>query len=494
MFRRFRFMGRSLFVALSLLLILSVAATAAPLLQSTSKRLSTNFTVVNLGPNEANVTARYIRPDGSAWVAAPGNTNFTVAGNFGQKVIAQYFDETLSEGMGSVVLESNEPLGAVVQIQARDQVPTSGAYSGVVNPANSFLIPQVLRQQNTANGIANTQIAIQSAESSGTINVNVELIPYPGTGLPSHQKRFSNIAPGASVLYDLATENQMPTGWYGAAVVTAEGGKNISVVVNIFNGENSLQVFNAFPATSVASRWFIPQFTSRLPNGLSTPVIVQNLSGRTLNPGEIVLSCTSTSYEPKTFSAQNNEAVPNQANFAFNPVTDTSLPDNWSGACNVSLNGGSGVAFVQMRKPGVNEEFAAYEAFPSTATDTRVVVPLVSKRQPNGFATAVTIQNLDTNNSAAVTLRYVPSADYIAGGGSSTVLTRNVTIPPGGNQIENHRLGDGVPGMPDGWYGTLVVEPQNSANARPLVAFVQLTNYLGLPGDTLMAHSAFTLP
>lgn len=494
MFRRFRFMGRSLFIALSLLLIVSIAATAAPLLQSTTKRLSTNFTVVNLGANEASVTARYIRPDGSTWVAAPGNTQFTVAANFGQKAIAQYFDETLSEGMGSVVLESNEPLGAVVQIQARNQTPTNGAYSGVVNPANSFLIPQALRQRNTRNGVANTQIAIQSAEASGAINVNVQLIPYPGSGLPAHTERITNIQPGASFLYDLATEDQIPAGWYGSAVVTAESG-NISVVVNIFTGENSIQVFNAFPATGVASRWFVPQFTSRLPNGLSTPVVVQNLSGRTLNPGNIVLDCNSATYTPRTFSVTNDVAVQDQASYVFNPVEDTRLPDNWSGACNVTLSGNaSGVVFVQMRRPGVSEEFAAYEAFPATATDTRVVVPLVSKRQPNGFATVVTVQNLDTNNPAEVRFRYVPSAEYIAGGGSSSEITRTVTIPPGGNQQDNHRLPDGVAGMPDRWYGTLVVEPVNPANARPLVAYVQLTNYLGAPGDTLMAHSAFTLP
>lgn len=493
MFRSFRFMGRSLFVALSLLLILSVAATAAPLFQSTAKRLSTNFTVVNLGANDTQVTARYIRSDGSPWEASSGNTSFTVAGNFGQKVIAQYFDDTLSEGMGSVVLESQEPLGAVVQIQARDQVPTSGAYSGVVNPANSFLIPQVLRQLGTRNGLANTQIAIQSAETAGAIDVTVELIPYPGSGLSPHTETINDIQPGASFLYDLATEDQMADGWYGSAVVTAATG-NISVVVNIFNGDNSLQVFNAFPATGVASEWFIPLFTSRLQNGLSTPVIVQNLSGGTLDAGDIVLSCNSTMFTPATFTASNNVAVQDQASFAFNPVEDTALPENWSGACNVSLSGADGVVFVQMRKPGVNEEFAAYEAFPSTATDTQVVVPLVSKRQENGFATAVTIQNMDTANTAAVTLRYVPSADYIAGGGSATEIVRDVTIPAGGNQVENHRLADGVEGMPDGWYGTLVVEPQNAANARPLVAFVQLTNYLGLPGDTLLAHNAFTLP
>jgi len=85
-------------------------------------------------------------------------------------------------------------------------------------------------------------------------------------------------------------------------------------------------------------------------------------------------------------------------------------------------------------------------------------------------------------------LTYMPSAAY---GGSQTPIVIAATIPAGGNLIQNLRFGD-VAQVPDGWYGTLLVEPVGTA--RPIVAFVQLTNIKGLAGDTLMAHDAFTLP
>lgn len=56
-----------------------------------------------------------------------------------------------------------------------------------------------------------------------------------------------------------------------------------------------------------------------------------------------------------------------------------------------------------------------------------------------------------------------------------------------------HRFSE-VPEIPDGWYGTLVVEPDDGQPGRPIVGFVQLTNYREPIGDTFMAHDAFTLP
>lgn len=499
--RRFkRVIARSLFFALSLIAIISMAVSAAPLNASTTKALSTNFTLVNLGAGPASVSVQYYKPDGSTWTVSPENASFTIDGNFGQRVIAQYFDSLMSPGKGSVVVNSSAPLGAVVQLLARGQISTSGAYSGITEPSSRYFVPQVLRQRVTGNGVSNTQIAIQNSEASGATSVTVQFIPYPGSGYQPFTKSGISIQPGAAFLYDIADESpsNLPDGWYGSAVVTANSGRKISVVVNIFAGPNSLTTFNAFPEEDVTSSWLVPLFTSRLPNGLSTPVVVQNLSGGSLAVNAITMSCKSSVSTPATFTARNTAAVPNNASYAFNPVVDNALPSNWTGACRVSVSGGAGVVvYVQMRKPQVTEEFSAYEAFPANSTDPIVVVPLVSKRQPNGFATAVTIQNVDPTNEARVRLRYVPAQAYIDGGGSASQLTFNVTIPPDGNRVENHRLpsnSGGVAGMPDGWYGTLVVEPQPGQPARPIVAFVQLTNYQGAPGDTAMAHNAFTLP
>jgi hypothetical protein len=451
---------------------------------STTKALSTNFTIVNLATLQALGTVDYYQPNGTAWPAS--FTSIDVAGNYGQQIIAQYLDPTLTAGTGSAVLSSDQQIGAVVQVLARGQIASSGAYSNIA-PANKFYIPQIQRQKVSASGTVNSQIAIQSAEQplTAAIAVTVDFFPYPGSGLTGFQKTGISLQPGAALLYDIADETNLATGWYGSAVVTAEVGKNIVVTSNLFSGSDSLMTFNGFPSTQIGPKWSVPLFTSRLANGLSTPVIVQNLSGGDIPVGGIQMTCNG----PSTFTVSNTAIVANNASYAFNPVTDLTIVGGWSGACSVDTSAAPGpynvVVLVQMRRPGVSAEAAAYEGFLASITDTKVVVPLMSKMQGNGFATVATIQNL-SGTDAPVTLTYTPSASY---GGSALPIVIPATIPGNGNLNQNLRFLAGVPEIPAGWFGTLVV-----TGTHPIVAFVQLTNYLGAAGDTLMAHQAFTQP
>ncbi len=490
---------RSLIIAISLLLVLSFAASAA----ATTKILSTNYTLVNFGSEVASVTAAYYQPNGTVWNADDANEVFTIPANYGQKIIAQYFDTTLTSGQGSVVISSNQPLGAVAQILARNQVPTSGAYIGVLNPANKFYVPQAFRALVSSNGLVNTQIIIQNA-SSDSASVTVDFIPFPGlAGLATYSNSSITVQAGASFVYDLSDETNLTetnpdiTGWTGSAVVTASSGDNIAVVVNTFAGTNSLQTYNAFADTSVSSSWAIPQFTSKLVNGLNTPVLVQNLSGGVLAVDDLTLSCVAaTGFTPATFSTKNTTTVPINGVYAFNPVgsSDAVFPLSWSGSCDVTSGSASNlVVLVQMRRPGFSEEFAAYEGIRGNSTDTNVIVPLISKNQANGFATAAIIKNLDKVNTAEVTLVYTPSAAYVSGGGSATVITFDATIPAGGNLIQSQRF-TGTPELPNYWYGSLLVRTKTGSTPRPLGALVQLTNVVTQPGDTFMAHMGFTQP
>jgi hypothetical protein len=492
-----------LLITASLLLAITLVATASPLSAATTKSLSTNFTLVNLGSTEANVIASYYKPDGTTWDADDANESFTIAADYGQKIIAQYFDNTLAAGQGSVVLSSNQPLGAVTQILARGQVPTSGAYIGVGDPNQIYYAPQIFSQLPSASGLQNSQIAIQNT-TEAIITVTVEFIPFPGiTGLSTYTNSSITIEPGASLLYDLADEanltstNPTVTGWTGSAVVSAGVDETISVLVNTFAGPNSLQTYNAFSSADVGSSWSIPQFVSKLNNGLNTPVLVQNLSGSEIPVDDLTLSCVAaTGFTPATFEKTNATAIPANATFAFNPYgsSNTEYPPHWSGTCSLkSASDKDIVALVQMRKPGVNEELAAYEGIRGDLTDTQVIVPLISKNQANGFATAVTIKNLDLVNAAEVTLVYTPSESYVAGGGSADVITFDATIPANGNLIQSQRF-TGTPQIPDGWYGSLLVGPKTGETPRPLGALVQLTNTVAQPGDTFMAHMAFTQP
>jgi hypothetical protein len=223
---------------------------------------------------------------------------------------------------------------------------------------------------------------------------------------------------------------------------------------------------------------------------------VQNLSGSPILAGNIHLNCTGTNASNANFSKVSTADLANNNSYYFNPVTDLSIPADWQGSCVVAA-GANVVVFVQMRKldPSFKDQSAAYEAFNMAATDTQVFVPLVDKRLKNGFATATTFQNL-TSSATVVKLTYTRSADCTVG--LASYVFDNIAIPANGQIIENFRLATVRPTIPDGWFGTLLLQhdaANDGANpARAFVGFSQLTYITNLPGDTFMAHDAFTQP
>jgi hypothetical protein len=472
---------------------LAIATIAPGLAQSTTKSLSTNFTVVNLGSGPAQGIVQYIKTDGTQW--GSGSESFTIANPGGQAIFRQYNpagqpgNPNLTDGAGSVIISADQPLGAVVQILARGQNPTSsGAYSGFTAGDSSLYVPLVARKLSTASGLGNSQIIVQNVGGS-PINVEIQLIGSAGS--TTYTKAGISIQPGASYYYDLALESasNVPDGWYGSAVVrTTTAGGAIAVVSNFFTGD-AMQTFNAFGSSSPTTEWFIPLFTSRLANSLSTPVAVQNLSGATIPVDGVRLVCTPdpglSGYTP--FTKTNSTAIGNTAAYYFNPVTDMTIPAGFYGSCRVTASANV-VVFVQMRFIATGEA-AAYEAFPAGSTDTKVFVPLVAQRLANGFATAVTIQNL-SNETATFNLTYQRSPDCTVG--PATLSLPPQTIGPYASLIQNHRTG--VAGLVDGWFGTLTVQSN-----RPVGAFVQLTFLRSInpslpSGDNYMAHNAFTQP
>lgn len=470
--------------ALAITAVVAASTLLTASAQSTSKSLSSNFTLVNLVAGANNGSINYVLPNGSQW---RGSEPFTLTGIGDQLIKRQYDDTQLSAGSGSVVVSTEGPVGAVVQIQAREQVPTSGAYVGVAEGATTANVPLVSRRGGSLSGETNSQIIIQNASSS-TIDVRVDLI-NSSDGAVAHSRTFTGLAANASIEYDLDTESALPTGWFGSASVTSlTSGGEVAVVANFFTGDNAMQTFNAF--TKVGRKWFAPLFTSRLDNSLSTPIAVQNVSGGTIPANAITLTCTKNPNSPAsepTITRTNTAPVLNTASVFFNPAPeDSGYPALWYGSCVVNSGTYDTAMFVQMRF--VNGDRAgAYEGILGTGTNTRVVVPLYAKRLANTFASAITIQNLNESAPASVTLEYKGAANSDA---SCTQTFSGVTIPAGGSYIQNHRIADGansVPQIADGCVGTLTV-----TGNQPIDAFVQL-DFTGQGGDAFMAHNAFTL-
>jgi hypothetical protein len=524
---------KMLLIVFSLTIITLLGTSSLALGASTTKSLSSNYTLVNLSTCtapatcDAAVTVKYIKDDGSVWAADPNNTNFNVPGNYGSVVVRQYSDAIMTEGRGSVVVSSGEPLGSVVQLQTRSGIPTRGAYSGISQGSSKFYVPIVERKKTTSSGIGNSQIIIQNADSVQITDVTIELIQGSVT---TYTKHTGSLAPGQSFFYDVQEEQpqNVPDEWLGSAVVTAltpATGK-LAVVSNFFLGPDAMQTFNAFPVESVGPKWIAPLFFSRLSNGLSTPISVQNLSGDTIPAGGVKLICNedpSFSNPTTHFEVSNPNQIFNNQGYGFNPVPTPSGADNlfpmkgWGGSCQIDAGTYNVVALVQMRYVGVaSNGAAAYEAIPvNGSTNKTLVFPLILKRLNNGFATAVAIQNLNLGTDASaiahVHIKYTPSpteckVDICDQNGDGVITAADTvqydaTIPGAGSLIKNHRLSTGPQAettldshgnlaIRDGWQGSLVV----TSSDQPINGFVQITDYLHFSGDTFMAHDAFSLP
>jgi len=464
---------------------------------STPKNLSSNFTLVNLVDGVNNGEIQYVKDNGTQWIAPQ---TFTLTGLGAQLIKRQYdpADGNLSAGSGSVVVSTDGPVGAVVQIQARaPQVPTFGAYIGVSEGAATANVPLAERRLGTLSGTGNSQIIVQNA-SSGTINVDIVLIDGK-TGATTFTHHITGLVANQSSSYDLDDESaaNVPDGWFGSAKVTSvTAGGAVAVVSNLFSGPHAMQTFNAF--TTSKSKWGVPLFAIRLANGLSTPVAVQNAGDTPIPVNGVTLSCVKdpspASIGPATISVKNGTAIGKSAAFFFNPAADTTnFPDAlWFGACTVDAGSFQTASFVQLRTIG-GDRAAAHEGIPLDSTNKIVVLPLYAKRLTNGFATAITILNLSSSADAHVSLAYKGGTGTAAG--CTTSFSK--VIPKGGSLIQNLRV-NGTPTsvdvIPDNCFGTLTVTSSDQA----IDAFAQLDlldALLPAPpgGDPFQAHNAFTL-
>jgi hypothetical protein len=478
---------------------------------ATSKILSTNFTLVNMDKqNSASGTISYLLDSGALWPGVSStNLSFRVSANGGSLQVKQYFDPTMQSGRGSVVIASDRPLGAIVQIQARGQTPTQGAYTGFLEGHSVYYLPLVARNRYTLNGTANSQIIIQNADSKA-LPVSIQLIPAAGVS-GTYTRTIESLAPGVSYYYDLSDEGNLPAEWLGSAVVTASGSGKITVVSNFFQGADILQTYNGFQKETVGPEWIVPLFFSRLDNGLSSVVTVQNVGPTAIAAGGLVLHCTAIGTSmPKEFTAASPSSIAPSGSYSFNPIADSkAYAAKWSGTCDVrAAEGANLVAIVQLRfnnAPDGNIGASAYEAVRAGGTDRVMFVPLVAKRLTNGFASVVGIRNLGAD-ATSLTLYYIPATngncpvsacDMTKDGkvdAADTIVVKDLSLPGKSSLQRNHRLasasgsGDAERTLPDNWEGALRIE----SSSQPIDGYVQLTYYKNISGDQYMAHRAFT--
>jgi hypothetical protein len=452
---------------------------------ATTKSLSTNYTVQNLGDATANVEVAYMRDydgatPGGTWNADPANESFTIeAGK--SKVVAQYLDATMSDGAGSATISSDQPVAAIVNQLARGQTATSGSYTAFSEGASLFYAPFAFKNLASSVGTINSQLTIMNV---GSAAADVDVVFIDGvTGASVYTKEIEDLPAGESFYYDQSEETMLPTSWFGSAKIDAGGG-SIAVVGNQFTGNHGLLTYPGF--AEGYTEWVVPLYLSRLSNGYNSVIAIQNISGSSIAAGGIdVVFTPDPSVGGSSFSVSNTSAVGNNGTFVINPRSNAAFPLNSFGAAKITASANV-VAIVNqlVNEPPYQADSAlSYNAIRADLTGETVEAPLIMSRLPNGYSTVFTVANL-TGSAGTCNFTYKGDAGY----GSGNVSVTGVTLPANGSIVHNHRnASPSTHNLPADWYGAATVEC-----TRPVAGVVNQLQSGVSSGDPDLSYNAFT--
>ena len=338
----------------------------------------------------------------------------------------------------------------------------------------------------TSVGTINSQIIIMNVGSSAT-TVYVDLINGT-TGAVDYTKTISNLPVGESYYYDQALEDDanLPDGWYGSAQVRADSGGLVAAVGNQFTGNHGLLTYPGFSAG--ATEWVVPLYVSRLSNGYNAVMAIQNVSGGTISAGGIdVVFTPDPSLAASPFTITLPSDLANNGTWTVNPRQNSDFPEGSFGAAKITASADV-VAIVNQldneTSATTSDSALSFNAFPANLTGTRVEVPLIMSRLPNGYSTVLTVANL-TDTAGTCDFHYKGDPGY----GSSNVDVTGVTLPAGGSIVHNHRLdGTGSHELPADWYGAATVEC-----TQPAAAIVNQLDADATSGDADLSYNAFTV-
>lgn len=473
-------------VIVAVLLVTALTATSV-LAGATTKSLSTNYTVQNLSESEtAQVVVSYSRQyDGStpggSWTADPANTSFTIEPGK-SKVIAQYRDTTMSDGAGSATVSSDQPVAAIVNQLARDQVPTSGSYTAFSEGSGSFYAPFAFKNLTSSVGRINSQMTIMNVGGAAT---DVDVVFISGAdGSEEYTKTISDLPAGESFYYDQSEEANLPDGWFGSAQVSAAAGGSIAVVGNQFTGNHGLLTYPGF--AEGYTEWVVPLYLSRLANGYNSVIAIQNVSGGSITAGDITVDFTpDPSLGASSFSIANDSSLPNNGTWVVNPRANSEFPVGSFGAAKITASANV-VAIVNQlvnEPPHLSDSALSYNAIRADLVGQTVVAPLIMSRLPNGYSTVFTVANL-TDSEGTCDFSYNGDVGY----GSSDFTVTGVTLPAGGSIVHNHRLSSpSTHNLPADWYGAATVEC-----TQPVAGVVNQLQSGVASGDADLSYNAFT--
>jgi len=375
------------------------------------------------------------------------------------------------------------------------------AILAILNPPRG-LRAQPVGQPYTL-GVENSSFWVQNA---GLFSASVIVDYYDPDGLRVAQDSVDDLAPGASTLFDQAQQPELPSGFAGSAVITAD--QPIKSVVLKSIGERPSLSLGADNGLSVgSSRVYLPLIYSRFgPDGeWNTRFAIQNVSTSTIacvqmtylsHDGTVAFSEPAVDAVADPQCPNGGQLLPAGGTILRNQANMTEeLPDQFEGSLIVETVSNAEEAtpapllaanadIFSSQQPS----FASYKGLgwdPSGTGDlsTAVLVPLVFKNfgETTAWNTKLAISTADPGQSTEVSVTYccderLPEPD---GSLRKTYVVEASTVI---DQALEAELPDGFVGSATITGGQLLAVVQTMASAVPGKA--SFGAFVGIPQST----------
>jgi len=412
---------------------------------------NTGFQVQNLGTSDATVRVYYYDATGTlVYTQGPVTIGVGEAATFYQPDIP---DADLPAGQYSVIVESDQPVAAVVN-QTNYDYSIADSYNGLDQGATEVNLPLVF----SGHSDWYSTIVVQNADSD---SASVTLHFYtPGNSTAVYTKGPDAIPAAAALSYDLSEGEYITAlggSWYGSVVVSSD--RNVVAVVNEFKVTDGTRIMSTLSGFVESGTKFMAPlvFKNYSPNdtsGWTSGIQVQNL-GATDATVRMTYTAGGVPYVKEKTVAANSSGT-----FYMPDYGD--IPDGSVGSAVVECTTGQDIAVLVNTTKYAAGVAVGYNAFLDGTGTTKISCPLVFKNYNPDWITGVQVQNMGATD-ATVRMTYTDTPS-----GVSYVKEKTVAANSSGT-FYMPDYGD----IPDG-YGSAVVE---CTTGQDIVAIVNTTKY-----------------
>lgn len=353
--------------------------------------------------------------------------------------------------VGSAVVSADQEIAAIVNVNNRTISTAAGQYRGTDSASVSTSISFPLVKHNF--GARTTTFYVQNAGTSAADITATFVTGELGGATTTRSHTYPSVPASAMVIVSPADAN-VPSGDLGSLTVSSANnlaGTSLEHEHTATVGAN-LQASRAFAPSDGDTTLFCPLYRkAHTPNGFSTGVQVQNVSGATQN-----ITFEFTPNDGSAVYSETAEGVANGASYTFFSGSIAGIANGKVGSAKVT-SGGAIVAVVNDRAFNLNpSRLSTYACFGESSATTTVVLPLYKEYFPNTNTNTTGIQIVNAGNAAATaTVTYAPV-------GGAAVNIETASIPAGGSvtMFGVSQGGSGIPALQNTFGGVTITSSQ----------------------------------